>query len=357
MTPFIDERRQTREPVEERDSDAGRSTIGETKLVTMTTTRSTNWLTALWLFGSLGCVTAPYQYGRFDRLPGEPEKPAEVAVDYGMPNKTLDRIGWVIGLPSRIFPLHAGVNNHQVSDETRDALTKYLEENDLTDVCVRINQYDPKDEWRRLRENRRIAAGWRYTGGVFCHLHYTLFPGRIVGGDWYNPYTNSLYINSDVQALVLHEAAYAKDIHSRNYPGTYSAINHVPLLWLWRQTVCVNDILSYAQTEENWEIEQQTYHVVYPLIGAHTGMSVSPLAPFGFEPVLGLGGALIGHATGRTASAFRAAKLRDSDSPTELAIRRDRKNAVRKDEPEDHEMPLDEAVTAVLHSARSDAFK
>ena len=256
-----------------------------------------------------GCVTAPYQYGHFAQVVGEEEKPSEAVVDVGIPNKALDRVGWVFGLPSRIFPLHKGVNNHLVSDETRDRVTDYLRENDLTDVRVRINHYDPADEWRRLRANRRIAAGWRYTGGVFCYLHYTLLPGRVFGGDWYNPYSNSLYLNSDVQALVLHEAAYAKDVHSRSLPGTYATINHVPLLWLWRQSVCVNEILSYARNEGDWEIEKQTYHVVYPLIGAQTGASFSPLAPFGYDPLLGLGGALVGHATGRTFAAYREREL------------------------------------------------
>ncbi len=289
------------------------------------------WRAGLWLLSSLGCVTAPYQFGHFESGPGDGEKPAEVIVDVGIPNRTLDRIGWVVGFPSRIFPLHAGVNNHEVSDETRDRLTKYLEENDLTDVRVRINHYDPADEWRRLRMNRRISPFWRYTGGVLCYLHYTLLPGRVVGGDWYNPYSNSLYINSDVQALVLHEAAYAKDIHSRRLPGTYSAINHVPLLWLWRQTVCVNDILSYARSEEDWEIEEETYRVVYPLIGAHTGMSFSPLSPFGFEPVLGLGGALIGHATGRTVAAYRAAEVADSAPHGQVVVAGYQENAKPKD--------------------------
>ncbi len=270
------------------------------------------WSLGLWLFAQ-GCVTAPYQYGHFAPVTGEDDKPADVIVDVGTPNRTLDRIGWVFGLPSRIFPLHAGVNNHHVSDETRDKVAEYLRENDLTDVRVRINHYDPADEWIRLRANRRIAPGWKYTGGVLCHLHYTLLPGRVIGGDWYNPYTNSLYINSDVEALVLHEAAYAKDIHSRSLPGTYTAVNHVPLLWLWRQSVCVNDILSYARKNHNWDVEKQTYHVVFPLIGAHTGMSVSPLAPFGFEPLLGLGGALVGHATGRTVSAYRSREFGASD--------------------------------------------
>ncbi len=316
----------------------------------MMTSRYAGWLAGLWLLSNLGCVTAPYRYGEYKRLPGEAEKPVEVVVDYGTPHKTLDRIGWVVGLPSRLFPLHGGVNSHQVSDETRDKVVKYLDDNDLTDVRVRINQYDPKGEWRRLRENRRITPGWRYTSGVLAHLHYTLLPGRIVGGDWYNPYTNSLYINSDVPALVLHEAAYAKDIHSRQFPGTYAAINHVPLLWLWRQTVCVNDILSYAQMEADWEIEKQTYHVVYPLIGAHAGMSVSPLAPFGFEPVLGLGGALIGHATGRTTAALRAAELRGSDLAIGLAAKRDQENKALKVEPDNIDATVAPNVTAILHS-------
>lgn len=273
------------------------------------------WIAGVWLLSGLGCATTPYRYGHFDTPPSETSKPLEVAVDYGQPQPTLDRIGWWVGLPTRIFPLHPGVNNHQVSDETTEKVATYLRENDLTDVYVRINQYDPTSEWRRLRENRRIAPGWRYSFGVLSMMHYSLLPGRVFGGDWYNPYTNSLYINSDVPAILLHEAAYAKDIHSRQRPGTYAAVNHIPLLCLWRQTVCVNDILGYAQANRDWELEKQTYHVLYPLIGAHTTMAVSPLAPFGYEPILGLGGAVVGHAAGRTIAARRAAHWRDDDPP------------------------------------------
>ena len=271
------------------------------------------WVAGVWLLSSLGCAATPYRYGHFDTLPGAASKPDEVAVDYGQPHKTLDRLGWWVGLPARVFPLHPGVNNHQVSEETTEKVTTYLSENDLTDVYVRINQYDPSSEWRRLRENQRIAPGWRYSFGMLSMMHYTLLPGRVFGGDWYNPYTNSLYINSDVPALLLHEAAFAKDVHSRRQPGAYVAVNHIPLLWLWRQTVAVNDILGYAQANRDWELEKQTYHVVYPMIGAHTTMAVSPLAPFGYEPILGLGGAVVGHATGRTIAARRASQLEDAD--------------------------------------------
>jgi hypothetical protein len=35
---------------------------------------------------------------------------------------------------------------------------------------------------------------------------------------------------TDVAAVVLHEAAFAKDVHSRNLPGLYVAINDLPML-------------------------------------------------------------------------------------------------------------------------------
>ena len=72
--------------------------------------------------------------------------------------------------------------------------------------------------------------------GAISVIGYTVFPGRIFGGDRYNPYTNSLYLNSDVTALVLREAAYGKDIHSQKMPGTFAAIQDLPVIGLWSDT-------------------------------------------------------------------------------------------------------------------------
>jgi len=75
-------------------------------------------------------------------------------------------------------------------------LTEYLEDNDLDSVLVRVNQYDPLGEWQRLVANKRLGAGWRYTVGTFELVKYTVLPGRLLGGDWYNPYTNTVNIYS-----------------------------------------------------------------------------------------------------------------------------------------------------------------
>ncbi len=267
------------------------------------------WLAVVCLICGNGCATVPYRYSRFH--PPEEDAQTEVVFDYGQPQKTLDSIAWVTGIWSRILSLNSHVNNHDLTDETRAKLTAYLEENDLTDVLVRVNQYDPKGEWRRLRENRRVAAGWRYSAGLVSMAHYTLLPGRVFGGDTYNPFTNTLYINSDVSAVVLHEAAYAKDIHSQSHPGTYAVFNELPVMSLWRHTKGVNDILGYARTNDDWTVERETYRVVYPQMGVHSMSLTGTFAPWWEGILFTVAGATAGHVTGQVAISIRT-KERDA---------------------------------------------
>ena len=274
------------------------------------------WLTVVcWLCGN-GCATIPYKYSRFHSP--EAAVQTEVVFDYGKPQKTLDSIAWFTGIWSRILSLNSHVNNHDLTDETRAKLTAYLEENDLTDVLVRVNQYDPKGEWRRLQENHRVAAGWRYSAGLVSMAHYTLIPGRVFGGDTYNPFTNTLYINSDVSAVVLHEAAYAKDVHSRTLPGTYAVFNELPVMSLWRHTNGVNDILGYARTNDDWTVERETYRVVYPQMGVHSMALTGTFVPFWEGILFTVAGAAAGHATGQVAISIRQ-KERDVQQE-ELAL-------------------------------------
>ena len=269
-----------------------------------------------------GCATTPYHYGQFLSIGRQDSPTSKVEIVYGRTHTGLDRLAWVVGLPSRILPLHASVNNHSLSDESAEKLTKYLEDNELTDVYVRVNQYDPAGEWQRLRGNKRIAPGWRYSVGAMGLIVYAILPGRVFGGDLYNPYTNSLYINSDVPAVVLAEAAYAKDIHARQLPGAYATINEIPLLSLWRHVNAVNDVLSYARTQEDWGLERETYRVVYPQMGVHAaggGHTIATLLtamPVFTIPLVALGGAVAGHSVGQTMIAKWEAKL-SHQSPIE----------------------------------------
>jgi len=250
-----------------------------------------------------GCASSPYRYGRFH--PHEPDGVSlePVVVEYGKPHKTLDRLAWLAGTPDRLFTLNPKASNHQISPETLEKLKTYLEENDLTDVLVSVNDYDPKGQWRRLRQNDKVAPLWRYSVGTMSWLGYVLIPNRVVGGDYYDPFTNTLNITSDVPALALAQAAYAKDIHSRSLPGTYATLSELPGLSFVRSGRATNDVVGYARLRNSWEDEKEAYHVLYPHVGSQMFGPAAHFVPVA-GPFLSAGGALAGHATGRAITAL-----------------------------------------------------
>ncbi len=285
----------------------------------MTDRRCAQWIGLVCLLTGVGCAAAvPYQYGHFepDSSSDSPAEPAGASVEFGKPNKTLDRIARVVGTPARIIGLNKKINSHEVSLATLATLRTYLDRNDLDDVAIYVNCYDPKEQWHRLKENKRIGAGWRYSLGTLSMIGYTLLPGRVFGGDRYNPYTNSLNINSDVPAIALYEAAFAKDVHTHNKaPGTYVFLSGLPGVAIFRRGHEVGDVLGYARVQQDWETERQAYHVLYPQVGAES-VSIAGIAmPVWWAvPILGVGGAAAGHVTGRMVAAHRATEI-DAAAP------------------------------------------
>lgn len=224
-----------------------------------------------------------------------------VQIERGRPNRLLDGSGRILGVPRQLLLWDRRVNNHQISSKTEQSGAEYLSENDLPEVLVRVNQYAPLAEWSRLTTNRRIGAGWRYTVGALDMLLYTLIPGRLVGDDWYNPFTDTINLYSDVPAIALHEAAYAKDIHHRRCPGTYAVIQHLPLVGMWYRTNATRDALQYIEQRGGSAAElQEAERILYPLYGGAAGGQIGTFVPIPFVGyALTPAGAVVGHVVGR----------------------------------------------------------
>jgi hypothetical protein len=160
---------------------------------------------------------------------------------------------------------------------------------------VRSNQYDPIGEWGRLVANKRMAAPWKYTFGTYDLLKYTLIPGRLVGGDWYNPFTDTVHLYSDIPAIGLAKAAYAKDVHTRTLPGTYSAGQDVPILGLWHESLANAEVLDYLERRGSQPDVSEARRILIPDFGGALGSQVLGFLPYG--SVYGrAAGALTGHA-------------------------------------------------------------
>ena len=172
----------------------------------------------------------------------------EPQIQRGEPRKAIDAIGWVWGIPNKLLLWNRRVENHKISVDTEASVANYLYANQMPTVRVRLNQYRPREDWSRLVRNKSVGAGWRYTFGAMSVLGETLIPGRIFGGDHFNPFTNTVHIYSDLPAIAMHEGAHAKDFSRRRWKGTYAAVYVLPIVPLYHESIASRDVVAYLET-------------------------------------------------------------------------------------------------------------
>jgi hypothetical protein len=209
----------------------------------------------------------------------------EPKIQRGEPRKVIDAVGWVVGI-------------HNVGPETEAAIAEYLQVNDLDTVRVRLNQYRPGEDWRRLVRNKSVGAGWRYTFGAISVLGETVIPGRLFGGDHFNPYTNTIHIYSDVPAIAMHEGGHAKDFARRKWKGTYAAVYTLPIVPLYHESIASRDVVAYLEAIGSTEQRANASRILYPAYGTYLGSAVGGLIPNYASPIYYVG-VVGGHVAGR----------------------------------------------------------
>ena len=246
----------------------------------------------------------------------------------GRPHKLVDGVGWVFGIPEKIALWDRRASNHHVTPETEQKLAEYLKAHGMESTKVRINQYDPGGEWRRLVDNKSVGAGWRYTFGAFRTLGYTILPGRVfsglVGGDSYNAYTDSIYVYSDIPAIAVEQGAHAKNVRWRQRPGTYASVYSLPVLALLPERAAKEEVYEYTALNGSYEEQVAARDALYPQFGSEIGGQTTYLIP-GSSLVFSLAGAGVGHVVNATSPSpevmvepfAQAAAKREQ--PTELA--------------------------------------
>jgi len=216
----------------------------------------------------------------------------------GKPRPVIDGLGWVIGIPSKIMLWDRRVDNHQTSAETEEAMRRYLDDNDLDHVKVAINLYDPLDDWRRVRANTTVGWGYRYSLGDLSVACEAILPGRLIGGDHYNPFTGTIYISGDVPSIALQKGGHAKDFARRDYPGTYALFAALPVARLWPEAIATGDAIAYAEQRKNPDLERESYRILFPAYGTYVGGALGRFVPPVALPVY-VGPVIAGHAVGR----------------------------------------------------------
>jgi hypothetical protein len=249
------------------------------------------------------CATVPYRVTEssdFRGIPGAPPliRQDEPQIERGEPYLLVDGIGHLFfSLPEKLILWNWKMGNHDISPETEKAVKDYLALNNLRDVKVRLNDYAPLDEWRRLFNNEAIGPWWRYTIGALINVVYTILPGRIFGGDHYNTFTNTVHIYSDLPVVGLHEAGHAKDYAQRDLKAWAALARMLPLVPLFQEEVASSDAISLATQYEMPYTLKSGYKLLYPAWGTYAGGELSRVLPG--VSLLNALAAIPGHIVGR----------------------------------------------------------
>jgi len=174
----------------------------------------------------------------------------------------------------------------------------------------------------RLARNRDMPGFFRWTVGALSVVVYTVLPGRLFGGDNYNPYTNTVNIYSDIGAVALHEAGHARDfaMKPRGFRGWYALMRILPLAPLYQEARATGDAIGYCLDREMYDTAAEAYRVLYPAYMTYVaGESLrwipgEPWVGYAAEAAL----ALPGHAIGRMkAAGVQKPEDREQDSAAE----------------------------------------
>jgi hypothetical protein len=254
-----------------------------------------------------GCATVPYIYSKsVQRPPSLALRNGEAQVETGRPCLPIDLLGNILSIPTKIILLNLKMDNHNISSNTIQTLNMYLADNELNQVKIRVNEYAPGGEWSRLFRNKSVGAGWRYTLGLLSSVAYTIFPGRLFGGDNFNPFTDTISLYSDHKATALHEGGHAKDYAKRTYRGSYAVIRILPLVSLYQEGLATGDAIGYIRDKQWSDTERAAYKLLYPAFGTYVGGEVSSFFE-GPDYWYTLGAVIPGHIIGR----IKAYKVKD----------------------------------------------
>jgi len=183
-----------------------------------------------------------------------------------------------------------------LSPSTLKILNDYLEKNELELLEVKLQQETPKEDWKKLQENESVNPLIKYSLGSINWVESVVVRPSFWGINRYDPFTNTLHINSNDPVAILAELSTAKIIKSKKNPGLYALASTIPLISIYTQKQKTNEVIAYAKTTQDWELEKTTYRNMYPRILDGSSNAGFLFTSFYVGPAITLTGVTIGYA-------------------------------------------------------------
>lgn len=239
------------------------------------------------LTGSSGCPN--------DISQSVPDLSPGMKIKRGRPFAPVDQLGSILAIPLKFIMLNRKVGNRDISPQAEAEITAFSQKYAIPGVTVRLCQYAPWDELQCLLRHKRFSSLIRGTLGVLHLVGYTVLPWRIVGGDCYNPMSNSVHIFSNIKAFVLHELGHAHDYTNRKYPGIYSLMRLLPFFALYQEYQASKYAIRYLRANNDKAGEREAFRVLIP---AYATYLLGALVPQNVQLVFLFPFVVVGHVVG-----------------------------------------------------------
>lgn len=224
----------------------------------------------------------------------------ELDIEHGTPLPPLDGLASLLASPIKLLLWNSHYGTHKISHETEASLVNFFEEHHLTKVKIRINQSAPFQEVARIITNKEVGLLYRILAIPFSFI--TSASGRLLGGlvfsDYYNPFSNTIYLYSDDVSIALHEGGHAKDFEKQRWKGTYALVGSLPGVNLAQELIATQEAFDYLDLHGPDEERIRAPSVLYPAFGTYAGGYLQ-IIPFSW-----VGALCGGHFYGRLRSKY-----------------------------------------------------
>ncbi len=257
-----------------------------------------------------GCHASPYRFGRLQQsLEPLPGNPITVYSD-SKPHPNLDRAESAIYRSVHNVRELLGAENLTQEElefnrrEAAELALIYLQQHAIDDIYVEQRVYSPTTQWSRLRQNKSMHPCWKYTGGMLSLVSSTLLPARVLRRDTYNPYTQTLSLNSSDPTRSLLAASESRVYASSFAPGFRATSQLIPFVPIHHRIDVASEAISYAHQIGDQEFLENIYPRAYGYVGRKVATETIPFAvgaagvPFYFMPPISLGGNIAGRSIG-----------------------------------------------------------
>ncbi len=212
----------------------------------------------------------------------------DIKVEIGSSNRLVDVIRNTLSIPAKILLWSSKFNSGGVSGQTIERTKDFLHENDLHDVAICVNQYNPKMIWQRIFSNPKTCLLSKCTVGVGNGLIETIACPKLTGfpGDHYDVMSNTVQLFSDDLALALHECGHAKDFNERKNPVLYGMMRNIPRMGmvatLYQEIKATDYAIAYLSKERIQGAVKKAFKILIPAYATYCAIAAK-----GFMPTTG----------------------------------------------------------------------